>query len=169
MSRRFIGIAALALVLVAAPLTVMVVMPSSFTTRVVTRVFSGAGFLPQAASYTRHAQVIWLHVIADGAIGLSCLSLAGAAGWLAARFPAASAIRQLFLALAIFLGLSVIHFAMQIWTVWQGVYLLSGAVKMLLAVTGLAAAAALPCLAPRALKELVSSGSPWQAGGGPRK
>jgi PAS domain S-box-containing protein len=109
-----------------------------------------ASFMPHGHCYQWRPEVLWLHAVSDGLIAIAyfvipLLLVAFVAkrkdvefGWMFMMFSA-------------FIWLCGATHVMNIWTIWNGTYMISGSVKAVTGVVSIATAAALVPLVPRAL------------------
>jgi signal transduction histidine kinase len=108
-------------------------------------------FLPHATCYLRNERLIFLHATSDMVIGLSYVTISSTLGYLVYRARREIPFHWMFLAFGLFIVTCGFTHFMEVWTVWQPVYWLSGYVKV---VTGLASAATavfLPTLVPKVI------------------
>ncbi|MGV3772661.1 MAG: sensor histidine kinase [Verrucomicrobiales bacterium] len=116
------------------------------------KLLSSGGFLPHATCYLQNPQLIKLHVATDLLIGLSYVSISLTLAYLVWRASKDIPFHWMFLAFGIFIiSCGFTHF-MEVWTVWQSVYWLSGYVKAITAAASVATALALFPLTPKIFK-----------------
>ncbi|HEY3594728.1 MAG TPA: hypothetical protein VGL13_12670, partial [Polyangiaceae bacterium] len=114
------------------------------------RFFSSSGFMPHGHCYLWKPELIWLHVIADGLIALSYVSI---------PFTLVYFIRKrrdvpfswIFVCFGIFIVACGLTHVMEIWTLWTPDYWASGAIKLLTAAASVPTAVLMWKLVPRAL------------------
>ncbi|MFN7140755.1 MAG: sensor histidine kinase [Limisphaerales bacterium] len=110
--------------------------------------FSG-NYLPHATCYLRDAKLIWLHVISDSFIGIAYVSISCTLAYLVYKASEHIPFHWVFLAFGAFIITCGFTHFMEVWTVWQSVYWLSGYVKIVTAVASVVTAVALFPLVPR--------------------
>jgi len=109
------------------------------------------GFLPHAVCYLWDASLLALHAVTDALIGLSYVAISTSLAFLVHRTRGEIPFHKMFLAFGAFIvACGATHF-MEIWTLWQPQYWLSGGVKVVTAAASVATALLLPPLVPKAL------------------
>jgi signal transduction histidine kinase len=134
---------------IAAAIFGAVVLSLALVPAPITRLLSANEFLPHATCYLRNERLIWLHVTSDMLIGLSYVAISSTLAYLVYKARREIPFSWMFLAFGLFIVTCGFTHFMEVWTVWQPVYWLSGYVKI---VTGLASAATailLPSLVPK--------------------
>jgi signal transduction histidine kinase len=112
---------------------------------------TGSNFLPHGFCYLWDPHLLWTHVIADFLIGAAYVIIAVSLAWLVHRVRSDIPFSWAFVAFGFFIiTCGMTHF-MEIWTLWEPVYWLSGGVKVVTAVASVATAAAMPFTVPRAV------------------
>jgi signal transduction histidine kinase len=107
-----------------------------------------SGFLPHGFCYLWNPALLWTHVTADFLIGTAYVVISISLAWLVHRIRSDIPFSWVFVAFGLFIiTCGATHF-MEIWTLWQPVYWLSGGVKVLTAVASVATAAAMPFTVP---------------------
>ena len=107
-------------------------------------------FMPHGVCYLWQPGIIWLHVISDSLIAVSYFIIPLALVHFV-RKRRDLPFHWMFLMFGAFIvGCGATH-VMEVWTVWNGTYLLAGVVKGLTAMASMATAALLVLLIPRAL------------------
>ena len=107
-------------------------------------------FMPHSHCYLMHKDVLWLHVISDGSIALSYLTIPAALFYFVKKRKD-MVFSWMFVMFALFiLGCGMTHF-FEVWTAWDPIYRLSGLVKAITAIVSAATAVALWRLIPAAL------------------
>ena len=107
-------------------------------------------FMPHGVCYLWQPGIIWLHVISDSLIAVSYFIIPLALVHFV-RKRRDLPFHWMFLMFGAFIvGCGATH-VMEVWTVWNGTYLLAGVVKALTAIASMATAALLVPLIPRAL------------------
>jgi PAS domain S-box-containing protein len=107
-------------------------------------------FMPHGVCYLWDERLIWLHVIADGLIFISYLSIPITLLYFARRrgdLP----FNWMFVCFGTFIVACGLTHAMEIWTLWHPSYWLSGAIKAITAVASVGTAILLVRLVPEAL------------------
>jgi PAS domain S-box-containing protein len=118
--------------------------------------FSDDRFMPHGMCYLWIPQLVSLHLISDSLIGLSYLAISATLTYLVYKARRDIPFRWVFLAFGLFIvTCGATHF-MEVWTIWQPVFWLSGYVKLVTAVASVATAVVLPPLIPKVL-ELINS------------
>lgn len=120
------------------------------------------GFMPHGMCYLWEPELLWLHFTADLFTGLAYWAIPPALLYLVVKArkeipedasygPRRMPYDWMFVAFGIFIvACGATHF-MEVWTIWDPRYWLSGGVKAVTAVASVATAVALPPLVPRAL------------------
>jgi PAS domain S-box-containing protein len=112
---------------------------------------SDQGFLPHAVCYLWDQGLLALHAGTDIIIGLSYLGISATLVLLVYRGRRDIPFQSMFLAFGAFIvACGATHF-MEVWTLWEPRYWLSGTVKLVTAVASVATALVLPPLVPRVL------------------
>lgn len=112
--------------------------------------FSSQGFMPHGHCYLWRPALVWLHVLSDGAIAAAYLTIPLTLGYFLRRrddLPF-SAVFWAFAAFIVSCGMTHV---LEIYTLWNATYWLSGVVKAFTAVASLATAVMLVRLVPLAL------------------
>jgi signal transduction histidine kinase len=116
------------------------------------------GFLPHGYCYLWNRPLLLTHVVSDMLIGLSYVVISLALVALVHRARRDIPFHVLFVAFGLFIvACGMTHF-MEIWTLWQPVYWLSGAVKVVTAVASVTTAAVMPGAVPRVLATIRDAG-----------
>jgi signal transduction histidine kinase/ActR/RegA family two-component response regulator len=109
-----------------------------------------SNFMPHGYCYLWKPAIVWLHAMSDATITLAYYTIPVALFYFV-RKRRDLPFHWMFLMFGVFIfGCGTTHL-MEIWTLWHGTYLLSGAVKAATAVASLATAALMVPLVPRAL------------------
>ena len=109
-----------------------------------------SNFMPHGYCYLWKPTIVWLHAISDATITLAYYAIPVALFYFV-RKRRDLPFHWMFLMFAVFiLGCGTTHL-MEVWTLWHGTYLLSGAIKAATAVVSLATAVLIVPLVPRAL------------------
>ena len=115
------------------------------------RLFSSTGFMPHGMCYQWQPGILALHVISDSLISLAYLSIPFTLLYFVRRRKDLQ-FSWMFVCFAVFIVACGMTHAMEIWTVWEPVYWLSGAVKAVTAVASVPTAILLARLIPTALR-----------------
>jgi signal transduction histidine kinase/ActR/RegA family two-component response regulator len=121
-------------------------MPETFV-----RLFSSTGFMPHGMCYQWQPGILALHVIADSLIALAYLSIPFTLLYFVRRRRDLR-FTWMFVCFAVFIVACGTTHLMEIWTVWEPVYWLSGAVKAVTALASVPTAFLLVRLIPTALR-----------------
>lgn len=116
------------------------------------RLASANEFLPHATCYLRNERLIWLHATSDMIIGLSYVAISSTLGYLVYKSRQEIPFHWMFLAFGLFIVTCGFTHFMEVWTVWQPVYWLSGYVKIVTGIASAATAILLPSLVPKVRK-----------------
>jgi len=116
----------------------------------------GDQFMPHATCYLRNPRVIFLHVSADLLIGFAYVCISATLGYLVYKARRDIPFHWMFLAFGLFIITCGFTHFMEVWTVWQPVYWLSGFVKVICAAASVATALALFPLVPKVF-DLINS------------
>lgn len=109
------------------------------------------GLMPHGVCYTWMPALLWLHVGADLLIGLAYVSIPITLAVLLRRRGRELPFNRVLLLFAAFIiACGLTHF-MEVWTVWQPMYWLSGGIKAVTAAVSVPTAAVMVWLLPRAL------------------
>jgi PAS domain-containing protein len=109
-----------------------------------------SNFMPHGYCYLWKPAIVWLHAMSDATITLAYYTIPVALFYFV-RKRRDLPFHWMFLMFGVFIfGCGTTHL-MEVWTLWHGTYLLSGAVKAATAVASLATAALMVPLVPRAL------------------
>ena len=109
---------------------------------------AGAEFLPHGFCYLWNPGLLWTHVTADFLIGTAYVVISVALAWLVHSVRREIPFSWVFVAFGLFIITCGLTHFVEIWTLWQPVYWLSGGVKVVTAVASVATAAALPFTVP---------------------
>src|SRR5881409_2053616 len=116
-----------------------------------TKLFSTQGFMPHGHCYFWRPEVVWLHVSSDMLIGLSYVAISTTLAYLVHKARREIPFHWMILGFGLFIvACGGTHF-MEVWTLWQPRYWLSGDIKLITAAASLATAFSLPPLIPRVL------------------
>jgi signal transduction histidine kinase len=114
------------------------------------RLFSAEGFMPHGHCYLWRPEIVWLHVISDGLVALSYTTIPFTL-YSFARRRKDLPFNWMFLCFAVFIiACGATHY-MEIVTLWDPVYRLSGVVKAITAAASVPTAILLVRLVPKAL------------------
>lgn len=112
--------------------------------------FIAGDFLPHGFCYGWDKDIIWLHVVSDIGISTAYFTIP----FLLAYFTAKRtdlAFRWVYILFGLFILCCGLTHLLEVWSVWNGTYLLTGSVKGVTALVSLATAASLVPLIPKAL------------------
>ena len=110
------------------------------------KLFSTEGFLPHGHCYLWRPEVVWLHVGSDMLIGLSYVAISATLACLVHKARREIPFHWMILGFGLFIvACGGTHF-MEVWTLWQPRYWLSGDIKLITAAASLATAFSLPPL-----------------------
>src|ERR1051325_9113235 len=113
--------------------------------------FSTQGFMPHGHCYLWRPEVVWLHVGSDLLIGVSYVAISATLAFLVHKGRREIPFHWMILGFGLFIvACGGTHF-MEIWTLWQPRYWLSGDIKLITAAASLATAFSLPPLIPKVL------------------
>ncbi len=115
------------------------------------RLFSSTGFMPHGMCYQWQPAILALHVIADSLIALAYLSIPFTLLYFVRRRKDLQ-FNWIFVCFAVFIIACGLTHVMEIWTVWEPVYWLSGGVKAVTALASVPTAILLVWLVPTALR-----------------
>jgi PAS domain S-box-containing protein len=115
------------------------------------RLFSAEGFMPHGHCYLWDPRVVWLHVISDGLIALSYMTIPFTLTYFI-RLRKDLPFPFVFWAFGLFIVSCGMTHVMEIWTLWTPTYWLSGTIKAITAVTSVTTAVMLVRLLPEALE-----------------
>ncbi|HZF69214.1 MAG TPA: HAMP domain-containing sensor histidine kinase, partial [Gemmatirosa sp.] len=110
-----------------------------------------ADFLPHGFCYLWNPPLLWTHLLSDLAIGVAYVAIAFSLAVLVHRARHDIPFSYVFVAFGLFIVTCGLTHFMEIWTLWQPVYWLSGGVKVVTAVASVSTAIAMPFTVPRAL------------------
>ena len=106
------------------------------------------GYSPVGQCYGWEPGLVSLHAIADALIGLSFLSIALMLVYLIRTAREQIPLRFIFVVLGLFIVAGGFTHLLQVWTVWEPRFWVSGTMKVITAVASLGAALSLPPLLP---------------------
>src|SRR3989441_5733048 len=113
-------------------------------------IFTSGGFMPHGHCYLWRPGLVWLHVVSDSLIGLAYVAISVTLAYLVSRIRNIP-FNWMFLGFGLFIvACGGTHF-MEVWTLWQPRYWLSGDIKLITAAASLTTAFALPPLIPKVL------------------
>jgi signal transduction histidine kinase len=132
---------------------VLVVLPVIFTLLLIPGMagnfLSTKGFMPHVHCYLQNMRAVWLHVSSDALIGLSYVAISAMLAYLVFRARKDIPFQWMFLAFGIFIITCGGTHLMEVWTMWQPRYWLSGTLKLITAVASVATASAMPLILPK--------------------
>lgn len=115
------------------------------------RLFSSDGFMPHGMCYQWQPGILALHVLADALIALAYFSIPFTLLYFVRRRKDLQ-FNWMFVCFAVFIIACGTTHVMEIWTIWEPVYWLSGAVKVITALASVPTAILLVRLVPQALR-----------------
>jgi PAS domain S-box-containing protein len=115
------------------------------------RLVSTHGFMPHGMCYLWQPDVLWLHVASDGLIALAYFSIPLTLLYLV-RNRRDLLFNWMFLCFGVFIIACGVTHVMEIWTIWQPMYWLSGAIKALTALASIVTSILLIRLTPDLLR-----------------
>jgi signal transduction histidine kinase/ActR/RegA family two-component response regulator len=115
------------------------------------RLFSSPGFMPHGMCYLWRSDILALHVIADALIALAYFSIPFTLLYFVRRRKDLQ-FNWIFVCFAVFIVACGATHLVEIWTIWQPVYWLSGVVKAVTALASVPTAILLVRLVPTALR-----------------
>ncbi len=122
-----------------------------------TRNLFSSDFLPHFYCYLGRRGLVWTHVVADSMIGLAYVMISVTLAYLVYRGRRSIPFHWMFLAFGLFIvACGGTHF-MEVITIWNPVYVLSGGVKVLTALVSMGTAVSLPFTVPRVLALIESA------------
>lgn len=113
-----------------------------------------SGFLPHGFCYLWNPHLLWTHVVSDILIGASYVVISLALAYLVHRARRDIPFSVVFVAFGLFIITCGLTHFMEVWTLWNPIYWVSGGVKAVTAVASVATAAAMPVTVPRVLNTL---------------
>ena len=116
-----------------------------------TRWFSSTGFMPHGMCYQWQSDILTLHIVADSLIALAYFSIPFTLLYFVRRRKDLQ-FNWIFVCFAVFIIACGATHLMEIWTIWQPVYWLSGLVKTITALASVPTAFLLVRLIPTALR-----------------
>src|SRR6266516_3176810 len=108
------------------------------------KLFSTQGFMPQGDCYLWRPDLVWLHVGSDMLIGLSYVTISATLAYLLNKAGREIPFHRMILGFGLFIAACGGTHFMEVWTLWQPRYWLSGAIKLITAAASLATAFCLP-------------------------
>ena len=115
------------------------------------RLFSSAGFMPHGMCYQWQPDILALHIISDSLIALAYFSIPPTLLYFVRRRQDLQ-FNWIFVCFAVFIVACGTTHLLEIWTIWQPVYWLSGIVKAITALASVPTAYLLVRLIPEALR-----------------
>lgn len=116
--------------------------------------FRSAGFLPHRFCYLLDPRLTWTHVTSDLLIGISYVSISATLLYLVRRTQGTIPYHWMVLAFGIFIvACGATHF-MEVITIWQPLYWVAAAVKIVTAGASVTTAIALPFLCPTIIQRI---------------
>lgn len=112
---------------------------------------SSDGFMSHGYCYMWMPSLVRLHVLSDSVIGLSYVTISMTLAVLVHRARRDIPFDWMILAFGLFIIACGMTHLMEVWTLWNATYWLSGYIKLITAVVSIATAIALPPLVPKTL------------------
>lgn len=112
--------------------------------------FSTQGFMPHGHCYLWKPELVWLHVVSDSLIFLAYVSIPATLVYFVRRRKDLP-FDWMFMCFGVFIVSCGLTHLMEVWTLWNPSYWLSGGVKVVTAIASLCTAALLMRLMPQAL------------------
>jgi len=116
----------------------------------IAHLFSTQGFMPHGHCYLWRPEIVWLHVISDSLIFLAYVSIPATLVYFVRRRKDLP-FDWMFLCFGVFIVSCGLTHAMEVWTLWNPSYWLSGGVKVVTAAASVCTAVLLMRLVPSAL------------------
>ncbi|MGE5861322.1 MAG: sensor histidine kinase [Ignavibacteria bacterium] len=110
-----------------------------------------AGYMPHVHCYLDTSNLILLHLISDSAIGLAYVAISTSLILLVVKAKSDIPFPSMFLAFGLFIISCGVTHLMEVWTLWNPVYWLSGGIKLVTAAASLSTAVAIPFFIPKIL------------------
>ncbi len=110
----------------------------------------GGGYMPHGTCFLWQPGLMTVHAVSDGLIGLSYIAIAAMLGWLVLRLRGELPFRVVFAAFGLFIVACGMTHLLEVYTLWQPAYWLSGGVKVVTALASVATALLLPTVVPAA-------------------
>ncbi|MDQ2716247.1 MAG: ATP-binding protein [Chloroflexota bacterium] len=120
-----------------------------FSMKVAPLLFNSYNFQPHGMCYLWQPNLVALQVTSDALIGLAYVSISATLAYLVYKTRHDIPFQWVFIAFGIFIiACAGTHF-LEIWTLWNATYWLSGSMKLITAIASVATAIALPLLLPK--------------------
>ncbi len=120
-----------------------------FSLKVAPMLFNSYSFQPHGMCYLWQPNLVALQVGSDALIGLAYVSISATLAYLVYKTRHDIPFQWVFIAFGIFIiACAATHF-LEIWTLWNATYWLSGSMKLITAAASVATAIALPLLLPK--------------------
>lgn len=112
---------------------------------------SANSFIPHGHCYLWKPELVWLHIVSDSLIGLAYVSISATLAYLVNKSHRDIPFHWVLLAFGLFIvACGTTHF-IEVLTLWQPIYWLSGSIKLITAAASITTALALPPLVPQVL------------------
>ncbi|SKB13567.1 Integral membrane sensor hybrid histidine kinase [Planktothrix sp. PCC 11201] len=134
------------LVILSIPISIESVIPDVFNI-----LFNGSSFIPHGHCFLWKPGLVWMHVSSDLMIALAYLSISITLVYFVHKSRREIPFHWMFLAFGTFIIACGITHVMEVWTLWNPMYWLSGMIKVITAFVSVVTALALPPLVPQAL------------------
>ncbi len=109
-------------------------------------------YMPHVHCYLETTNLVWLHVISDASIGFSYVAISVVLMVLVIKAKSDIPFHSLFLAFGLFIISCGATHLMEVWTLWNPVYWLSGGIKLITAAASVTTAVSLPFAVPKILQ-----------------
>jgi PAS domain S-box-containing protein len=110
-----------------------------------------AGYMPHVHCYLETSNLILLHLISDSTIGLAYIAISAVLIFLVVKAKSDIPFPSMFLAFGLFIVSCGVTHLMEVWTLWNPLYWLSGGVKLVTAAASLTTAVAILFFVPKIL------------------
>ncbi|HEX9109390.1 MAG TPA: PAS domain S-box protein, partial [Longimicrobiales bacterium] len=111
-------------------------------------------YMPHGMCYLWQPAMMALHATSDSVIGVSYVAVAVMIAWLGYRAREDLPFRAVFAAFGVFIVACGLTHLLEVYTLWQPIYWVSGGVKVVTAAASLATALALPEIVPEVLSTI---------------
>lgn len=114
-------------------------------------------YMPHVYCFLNTSSLLWLHLISDSSIGLSYIAISTVLVILLVKAKTDIPFPSIFLAFGLFIISCGVTHIMEVWTLWNPVYWLSGGIKLITAAASVTTAIALPFTIPKVLEMIKRS------------
>jgi PAS domain S-box-containing protein len=109
-------------------------------------------YMPHVHCYLDKSNLVWLHVVSDASIGFAYVAISAVLMVLLIKTKSDIPFPSLFLAFGLFIISCGATHLMEVWTLWNPVYWLSGGIKLITAAASVTTAVAMPLAVPKILQ-----------------